>query len=95
MCGVLLRNAATRRSSATNVFPERMLRLWARLHRPRPAAYRPRFSKIEGIMVVSWSANNPLFPAQVTALQVLALTRCRKSEIVRLEWCEVKGNGIL
>jgi len=35
------------------------------------------------------------FPAQVTALQVLALTGCRKSEIVRLQWCEVKGNRLL
>jgi len=35
------------------------------------------------------------FPAQVTALQVLALTGCRKSEIVRLQWREVKGNRLL
>lgn len=35
------------------------------------------------------------FPAQVTALQVLALTGCRKSEIVKLQWREVKGNRLL
>lgn len=35
------------------------------------------------------------FPVQVTALQVLALTGCRRSEILRLTWREVRGNRLL
>lgn len=34
------------------------------------------------------------FPVQVTALQVLALTGCRRSEILKLTWSEVRGNRL-
>ncbi|MEH6755916.1 MAG: tyrosine-type recombinase/integrase [Parasphingorhabdus sp.] len=34
------------------------------------------------------------FPVQVTALQILALTGCRRSEILKLTWSEVRGNRL-
>jgi len=37
----------------------------------------------------------PEFPVQVTALQVLALTGCRRSEILQLTWSEIRGNRLL